>query len=46
MAFPFVVLSKLTANAAITQPNYLHVGFREFLVQSPDNWIPLPSVNK
>lgn len=31
MAFPFVALNKLAANAVITKPNYLCDGFREFL---------------
>lgn len=39
MAFPFVVLNKLAANAVITKPNYLCDGFREFLFQSLDSQI-------
>lgn len=45
MAFPFVALNKLVANAVITKPNYLCDGFREFLFQSLDSQIPLPSDN-
>lgn len=46
MAFPFVALNKLAANAVITKPNYLPDGFREFLSQSLDRQIPLPSVTE
>lgn len=37
MAFSFVALNKLVANAAITKANYLYVVFREFLFQSLDS---------
>lgn len=37
MAFLFAALNKLAANAAITKPNYLCVGFREFLFPSLDS---------